>query len=239
MTDSKVRHLRLQKVLIPTRVASVYAASAALDDPLTLFTSAREGTLPIPGQGLADVSEYSKVTLEIEPLLPHDAIVDSVRSMGFRAFSFEQQFKQMRVFFAVFNTGLGTVGFVALIIAALGIVNTMVMSILERYREIGVLKSLGADDSDIHKIFLVESAFIGLVGSWIGIFTGWLITRVAMVVARNLPAGGEMPFVDLFALPFWLILVATAFGVLVSVVAGLYPAARAARIDPVVALRND
>lgn len=239
LADQQVHALRLQQLLLPPRIASPYATSAALDDPLTLFASAREGELPIPGEGLERVNAYSRVTLEVEPFLSHDAIVDSVHAMGFGAFSYEQQFKNMRVFFAVFNTGLGGIGFVAMVIAALGIVNTMVMSILERYREIGVLKSLGADDSDIHRIFLVESAFIGLAGSLIGVLTGWLITRAAMVVVKHLPTMENMPFVDLFALPVWLIFAATVFGVLISLVAGLYPAARASRVDPVVALRND
>lgn len=243
LEDRNAEVLRLKNLVLPKWVASKYASSVAFDDPMTLFSAAREGNLDriLGGSDKKqnDLYEYSSVTLEIKPLVPHDAVVDSVRSMGLGAYSYEQQFKQMRVAFAIFDTGLGAFGFIALIIAALGIVNTMVMSILERYREIGVLKSLGAEDTDIHRIFLTESAVIGLIGSIFGILFGWVATRVAMVVVRHLPHADQMPFVDLFSLPVWLIGVTLLFGLVVSLVAGLYPAARAARVDPVVALRND
>jgi len=239
LNHGDVRSLRLKSLMIPEAIAQRYAASAQLDDPMTLYSSVREGTLPIPGSGLENVSEYNHVTLEMEPMLSHDAVMDSLKSMGLRAFSYEQEFKQMRIFFAIFTTGLGTIGFVALLIAALGIANTMVMSILERQREIGVLKALGADDRDIHLIFLAESGTIGFLGASFGIAFGWLISRVAMGIARAYLARQQVPLMELFALPIWLIAVALLFGIGVSLIAGLYPANRAARIDPVVALRNE
>jgi len=123
--------------------------------------------------------------------------------------------------------------------ASLGIVNTMVMSIIERTREIGVLKSLGAEERDIRLLFLAESGMIGTIGALVGILFGWLITRVASVVAHSIMEREGIPKFELFALPLWLILTAFLFGLLVSLVAGLYPAARAARVDPVEALRNE
>ena len=113
------------------------------------------------------------------------------------------------------------------------------MSINERRREIGVLKSLGADDIHIRGLFLVESGVIGFAGTVGGILLGWGITRVVSVVARFYMRKENLPEVELFALPAWLILIALALGVGVSMLAGYYPAARAARVDPVQALRND
>jgi ABC-type antimicrobial peptide transport system permease subunit len=113
------------------------------------------------------------------------------------------------------------------------------MSVTERRREIGILKSLGAHESDIRWLFLVESGMIGAIGAAVGIFVGWLGTRVVALIARTIMEREDMPVFDPFALPMWLIGLAFAFGVLVSVIAGLYPAARAARVDPVEALRSE
>jgi len=148
------------------------------------------------------------------------------------------------------------VALIALITASLGIVNTMVMSITERRREIGILKSdvqlvrskrleigilksLGAYELDIRSLFLVESAAIGLLGTIAGIAFGWTITRIVSAVVQAYMRREGIPVMDPFALPVWLILIALGVGVGVSVAAGFYPAARAARVDPVEALRNE
>ena len=134
---------------------------------------------------------------------------------------------------------LGIIGLIALITASLGIVNTMVMSIIERKREIGLLKSLGADERDIRILFLFESGVIGALGAATGIIFGWLITRLASLVARAIMARQGLDEMELFDLPGWLVLTAFLFGLIVSLLAGFYPAARAARVDPVEALRNE
>jgi putative ABC transport system permease protein len=115
----------------------------------------------------------------------------------------------------------------------------MVMSITERRKEIGVLKSLGADEGDIRRLFLVESGVIGAIGTCVGIVFGWLITRIISAVAQMYMRNQGIPGVDMFSLPVWLVLVAVGIGVGVSVLAGSYPAARAARVDPVEALRGE
>jgi putative ABC transport system permease protein len=138
-----------------------------------------------------------------------------------------------------FDLALGVIGLIALITASLGIVNTMVMSITERRREIGVLKSLGAYELDIRGLFLVESGVIGILGTAAGILFGWGITRIVSAVAQAYMRSEGIPAMDLFALPVWLVLIAVGVGVGVSVLAGFYPAARAARVDPVEALRNE
>jgi len=131
------------------------------------------------------------------------------------------------------------IGTIALIIAALGIINTMLMSILERTREIGIMKAVGGSENGIKMIFFVEASFIGLIGAIFGLLLGWAVTRIANQImnARIIPDLNQR--VDLFYFPLWLILGAVAFSILVSLAAGLYPAIRAARIDPVRALRHD
>jgi ABC-type antimicrobial peptide transport system permease subunit len=131
------------------------------------------------------------------------------------------------------------VGLVALATAALGIVNTMVMSVSERRREIGIFKSLGAEDRDVHHLFLVESGTIGAVGSVLGVLLGWVVARIGSAIAQELMRRQDVPPIDLFATPLWLVALAIGFGTLVAVLAGWLPAARASRIDPVRALRNE
>jgi putative ABC transport system permease protein len=134
---------------------------------------------------------------------------------------------------------LGAIGTIALIIAALGIINTMLMSILERTREIGVMKAVGGSENEIKFIFFVEAACIGLVGAVFGLMLGWLVTRIANQVMNTMVLPDDQRPIDLFYFPVWLILGAIGFSVFLSLAAGLYPAIRAARIDPVRALRHD
>jgi ABC-type antimicrobial peptide transport system permease subunit len=113
------------------------------------------------------------------------------------------------------------------------------MSILERTREIGIMKSIGGSEGEIRVIFFTEAATIGFTGAIFGLILGWFVTRVANVIINSKLRPEDLPEVDMFYFPWWLILGAMAFSILLSLAAGLYPAGRAARIDPVRALRHD
>ncbi len=162
-----------------------------------------------------------------------------IEKMGLHVYSISDELQEIKRSFLIMDSILGAVGTIALIVAALGIINTMVMSILERTREIGIMKSIGASENEIKLIFFTEAAVIGSIGAILGLMLGWIVTRIANIVANAqlLPAG-ESP-VDLFYFPLWLILGAIAFSVCISLIAGLYPAIRAARVDPIQALRHD
>jgi putative ABC transport system permease protein len=207
-------------------------------DPADLLAAISSGTIFSRG-GAEESRGFPRVTLETEPRASHEAIVDSVEALGFRAFSFLEEFEQLQRFFIYYYIGLGVVGLIALATASLGIANTMIMSITERRREIGILKSLGASEREIQLAFLVESGTIGAVGAVIGILFGWIGTRIVAAILSVVMRREEMPVFDPFALPLWLVFLALAFGIAVSVAAGLYPAARAARVDPVDALRAE
>jgi putative ABC transport system permease protein len=203
----------------------------------------------IPRLGFTDVwellssrgrdSEYTAVHVRTESMEDLYSVKDSIEEMGFSVFALADQLEDFRRQFLIFDALLGAVGTIALFVASLGIVNTMVTSILERTREIGVMKALGGSEGDIKRIFFVEAGTIGLVGGGLGLFLGWLVTRVANVVMNyHLRPQGLEP-TNLFHMPLWLLLGALGFSVLVSLLAGVYPAARAARVDPVEALRHD
>jgi putative ABC transport system permease protein len=183
---------------------------------------------------------YASVYVRVENVRHVEPVSEKLTDeMGLGVFSISDQLKEIRRGFFILDSILAAVGTVALFVAGLGIVNTMVMSILERTREIGIMKAIGASEGEIRAIFFAEATAIGIVGAIFGLILGWLVTRVANVIvnARFLPSG-EAP-VNLFHFPVWLILGAIGFSVMVSLIAGLYPASRAARVDPVKALRHD
>lgn len=162
-----------------------------------------------------------------------------IEAMGFSVLALVDQLEEFKRQFLIMDALLGAVGTIALFVASLGIVNTMVTSILERTREIGVMKAIGGSEGDIKWIFFVEAGTIGLTGGVLGLGLGWVVTRIANVVVNYHLRPAGVPPADLFHMPPWLLLGALSFSVLVSLLAGVYPAARAARVDPVTALRHD
>jgi ABC-type antimicrobial peptide transport system permease subunit len=163
-----------------------------------------------------------------------------LNELGFNSFSIVDQLKELRTVFLILNSALGLLGGISLLVASFGIANTMIMSILERTREIGIMKAIGAEDREIKLIFFVEAGMIGLMGGVAGALVAWAIDAVANRLAYKFvlrPRG--VSYVDFFALPPYLWLGAILFAVVIAVLAALYPAARAARIDPVKALRHD
>jgi ABC-type antimicrobial peptide transport system permease subunit len=163
-----------------------------------------------------------------------------LNELGFNSFSIVDQLKELRTVFLILNSALGLLGGISLLVASFGIANTMIMSILERTREIGIMKAIGAEDREIKLIFFVEAGMIGLMGGVAGALAAWAIDAVANRLAYKFilqPRG--VSYVDFFALPPFLWLGAILFAVVIAILAALYPAARAARIDPVKALRHD
>jgi putative ABC transport system permease protein len=182
---------------------------------------------------------YSAVSVGLGSLRDLERVKSRVRDMGFTTFALADQFDEITRAFYVMDMVLAAVGMIAIVVAALGIVNTMVMSILERFREIGVMKAVGAGDLDVKKIFFFESGAIGLVGGVAGCVLGWATSLLINRIVGFYLARQGMPHVDYFAFPFWIFLGAVGFSLLISLVSGIYPARRAARVDPVVALRHD
>jgi ABC-type antimicrobial peptide transport system permease subunit len=160
--------------------------------------------------------------------------------MGLGSFSIVDRIDEIRTVFLIMNSVLGLLGGISLLVASFGIANTMIMSILERTREIGIMKAIGAEDREIKLIFFVEAAVLGFLGGSVGAALAAGIDAVAnRVVYRFFLKPQGAAYIDFFSLPPWLWLGAILFAVAVSIVAALYPASRAARIDPVKALRHD
>jgi ABC-type antimicrobial peptide transport system permease subunit len=213
-------------VMIPMRKAQEIGASD-LSNPMAMF------------QQFSGKRSYASVTVKVRKPQNVDEVEAAIKTMGFQAFSLNDAMKGAKKAFILIDVLLSLIGSIALTVASLGIVNTMVMSILERTREIGIMKAIGGSDGDIRKIFLVEASAIGLMGGVLGIILGWVVGR-AINFGANLyiQSQGGTP-TNVFTLPWWLVLGSIGFSIAVSLIAGSYPASRAAKLDPIQALRHD
>jgi len=188
-----------------------------------------------PGQA----HEYSMVNIRVDSPRSIDRVKAFAAEKGFQSFALIDQLEEIKTGFIFMDMFLAAVGMIALVVASLGIVNTMVMAILERTREIGIMKAVGAGDGDIQKIYLFEAGLIGLTGGVLGLCLGWIVTTGINWIINGILSRQGIPFVDYFYFPWWLNVGSIVFSILVSLLAGIYPMRRAARVDPVVALRHD
>jgi len=182
---------------------------------------------------------YSTVTVRVASPRQVADVKAKLEERGLRTFALMDQLEEMKKGFVIMDMFLLAIGMIGMTVASLGIVNTMVMSILERYREIGIMKAVGATDGDVQKIFLFESGVIGFLGGVFGLALAWAVSGVINMVINGLSARQGVPHIHYFSFPWWLCLGAIVLSILVSLVAGILPTIRAAAVDPVVALRHD
>jgi len=210
-----------------------------LDTAATLRAAQVNDLRDIVRDSAANKTTYPSLSVRAKSASQVEALETSIKNLGFNAFSLLDASKSLRTFFSVFDLLLGIFGSLALAVATLGIVNTLVMAILERRREIGVLKALGAADSDVQQLFFVEAGVMGLLGGILGVVFGWLLGRALTYGTNVYLQRQNLNSIELSSVPWWLVLSALGFAVLVSLAAGLYPASRAARLNPVDALRYE
>ncbi len=240
------KELRLKIVgIVETEPAQGFGGygSARLLMPLTTASTLRAAQVndlrDIVRDSTANKTTYPSLSVRAKSPSQVEALEASIKSMGFGAFSLLDASKSLRTFFSVFDLLLGIFGSLALAVATLGIVNTLVMAILERRREIGVLKALGAADSDVQQLFFVEAGVMGFFGGIFGVLFGWGIGRALTFGTNAYLKRQNLNPIELASVPWWLVLSAIAFAILVSLAAGLYPASRAAKLNPVDALRYE
>jgi len=182
---------------------------------------------------------YASLSVRAKSPSQVEKLEASIKGLGFNAFSLLDASKSLQTFFRVFDSLLGIFGSLALAVATLGIVNTLVMAILERRREIGVLKALGAADTDVQQLFFVEAGVMGFLGGILGVAFGWLLGRAITFGTNVYLQRQSLNPIDLSSVPWWLMIGGVIFAVIVSLIAGLYPASRAAKLNPIDALRYE
>ena len=183
---------------------------------------------------------YDLVTVRATDASQAHALLPRLKQEGFSVQSLEMFVEVANRIVIAITVMLAMIGSVALLVASIGIANTMVMSIYERTREIGILKAIGASRGEIRQMFMMEAGFIGLIGGVVGLLFGWLLGAglnqgiVWYFQYRDMPVRGN------FFVVTWLLAVGViAFAALIGLVAGLLPAQRAASLDPLAALRHE
>ena len=202
----------------------------------------KKGT-PIPGQPTNKKGKplnelvYNSAEVFVDDMENVTQVQEQLAAMGYQVNSQMDFLESSRQQSNMVQAVLGGIGAVSLFVAAIGIANTMIMSIYERTKEIGVMKVLGCDMGNIRNMFLIESGFIGFMGGTIGVALSY---GVSAIVNRFVNMSQSMGLSgDLSRIPPWLSMAAIGFAVFVGMAAGFMPAVRAMKLSPLAAIRNE
>lgn len=185
---------------------------------------------------------YDEVWIYVDQVEDVQSVSEAVKDMGFQTYSLNDWLESMKKTAAMIQGVLGGIGAISLLVAALGITNTMIMSIYERTKEIGVMKVIGANLRDISKMFLIEAGMIGFLGGCAGLLLSYLSSLAMNTVLQPFLAGliqnmGGSGTISV--IPWWVATGALIFSTCIGVLAGYYPARRAMRLSALESLRNE
>lgn len=199
----------------------------------------------INDEAVEDELFYSGFNIFADSMENIKPILETLKGKGYSVYSVTEQLEQMDVFFLVLKIGLIFVGTIAVLIASIGIFNTMTMAVTERTREIGVLKAIGASPKLIQRLFLMESTFIGILGTVIAVVISYVISFAANALLPLVlsTATGEDAFgttdITFSFIPWQLVVIASAISIGVAMISGYRPARKATKIDVIQALRQE
>ncbi len=202
------------------------------------FAETNQDPMAQMGEALVGDAGYARATVQVVDPTRTQAVHAEIKKRGFNVFPLPNLDEIKRVFLFV-NGALALIGGIALLVASFGISNTMIMSIRERTREIGIMKAIGGSDAEIMKIFFFEACLIGFMGGLFGVLIGWGITSIANPLVNKYMVQSATTYIHFFSIPWYLWGGAILFAILIALLAALYPASQAARVDPIKALRHD
>lgn len=182
---------------------------------------------------------YRMATIRVDSADNVDLAVEYFRSLGYSVNSNREWMEQTNGILVIVQLVLGGIGAVALLVAAIGITNTITMSIYERRKEIGIMKVLGCDLKNIGGMFLSEAAFIGFLGGAFGVIVSYGISALLNIIASPMLSEMIEMNLEISRIPFWLAPVAIIFAIMVGMLAGYVPSRNATRLSPLVAIRNE
>ena len=199
---------------------------------------------PIPGQPTNKKGKpysyfiYNQAYVYVDDMENVTAVQKAITDMGFQANSQMEWIEQSQQTYNMIQLVLGGIGAISLFVAAIGIANTMMMSIYERTKEIGVIKVLGCDLRTIRNMFLLESGFIGFMGGVIGVAISY---GIGFIMNHFLGIGQIMTGQagDISRIPLWLAAAAVVFAIFVGMAPGFFPSLRAMHLSPLAAIRNE
>ena len=198
----------------------------------------------IPGQPTTATGKpmkqfvYSYAQIKVDDIKNAEALAQALREQGYNVQSQAEWINQMKSQMAIVQAVLGGIGAVSLLVAAIGIANTMMMAIYERTREIGVMKVIGCSLKNIRQLFLIEAAFIGLIGGIVGVICSFGVSAIVNMATASMVDQG-MGISNISYIPPWLILVALGIATFVGIASGYFPALRAMKLSPLAAIRNE
>jgi len=185
--------------------------------------------------------QYSNAVVKFADIRSVEQGIEDIRSLGYNAYGLAESLREMQNMTDSLQLLLGAIGAVSLFVAAIGISNTMVMSIYERTREIGIMKVIGASIKDIKRLFLLEAALIGIFGGFFGAGLSLAVSKVINTV--GIPFFDRMVYgandSDISAIPAWLCLFALGFSAFIGLFSGYFPARRATKLSALTAIRTE
>lgn len=200
------------------------------------------GPQPTPTLTVTDelaINGYDSLTIKADSTTDVKTVVAEVKKLGLGAADAQSSINSQLELFNIISYVLGGIGGIALLVAAIGVVNTMVMAILERTREIGVMRACGATRNTIRWLFTIEAAVLGFLGGVLGVLVGYGLTYIANIIINQQLATNSLKANNIITLPVWLIVAVVTATTIIGMLAGLYPAIRASRLNPVEALRYE
>lgn len=233
-------------VIDPAKMDKSWAAYVPLDElkDIRKFTqtgTSKKTSKPRPGEVKGpSPDDYDFIWVKSESIDRTKELSQEIRDMGYSAYSMADNLEGIEEMSKTIQAVLGGIGAITLLVAAIGIINTMIMSIYERTREIGVMKVIGATFSDVRMLFLTEAGLIGLAGGIAGLGLSYslsfLVNKFAGGMFDNGMGGAQEMAISL--IPPWLALFSLVFSFFIGLLAGIYPANRAVKISPIEAIRT-